>query len=216
MTAASRSIFQGALTFVAAAASLAFLTACPNGDVGAPCNHGTVTPPNNILVTFPALSCNDLLCVYGEEEEAPDRACNSDSDCNADSAVSNTAVPRFECNQSDSSQPGSCRLSLQYVLLRSMCSKRCSSDDDCKNSGIGTANNPVSDKTECDSGFSCRRIQQLGEFCCDQLCVCNDLLPEGVIEDLDRDCGEPDANGEYAFCNNSSAPTTDGDTTTGG
>ena len=47
------------------------LSACPKGDVGAPCNHGSVEPPESKLVTFPALSCNDLLCIYADEAKAP-------------------------------------------------------------------------------------------------------------------------------------------------
>src|SRR5688572_33249047 len=61
--------FRVSSTPFAAALLLAgglLLTACPQGDVGAPCNHGSVEPPSSKLVTFPALSCSDLLCVYGE------------------------------------------------------------------------------------------------------------------------------------------------------
>ena len=55
---------------------------CNQGDVGAPCNHGSVDPPSTKLVTFPALSCNDLLCVYGEEKVIPTDPCAADGDCN--------------------------------------------------------------------------------------------------------------------------------------
>ena len=50
---------------------LPLLSACPQADLGAPCNHGSVEPPDSKLVTFPALSCNDLLCIYADESKAP-------------------------------------------------------------------------------------------------------------------------------------------------
>ena len=75
------------------------LTGCPNGDVGAPCNHGTVTPPSSFLVTFPALSCNDLLCVYADTNKPEVEACVDDAQCNE-----GQDQPRFECSG------GQCRL----------------------------------------------------------------------------------------------------------
>jgi hypothetical protein len=151
---------------------------CNQGDVGAPCNHGSVDPPSTKLVTFPALSCNDLLCVYGEEKVLPSVACAQDSDCNN---VGSDQI--FEC-VIDGSGNGDCALSLDYVLQRSMCSKRCSTDDDCKNTKA--TNRPVAKETSCNTGFACARIQQLGEFCCEKLCVCNDDLPD--TSELDLGC----------------------------
>ena len=126
-------------SFFAAAALLAgglLLTACPQGDVGAPCNHGTVEPPSSKLVTFPALSCSDLLCVYGEEQTVPETPCGSDQECNSQGGGGDI----FECVNN------SCRLSLDYVLERSMCSKTCSTDDDCNNTSLN--NRPTVDDDE--------------------------------------------------------------------
>jgi hypothetical protein len=155
------------------------LTGCPRGDVGAPCNHGDVQPPESKLVTFPALSCNDLLCVYADEEEPPAEPCQNDLGCNV-----NAAEPKFECVKTDRNAAGSCTLRIDYVLERSMCSKKCASDDDCKDGGIG--DKVVADNSECATGFSCARIQTLGKFCCEKLCVCNDDL--GVTGDIDSKC----------------------------
>lgn len=191
MTTKSVPALARAAAKVAALSGFFLLTACPNGDVGAPCNHGSVDPPQSKLVTFPALSCDDLLCVYGEDKPIPATPCSDDAACNG---VGESA---FECNIEDGQSTGTCRLSLEYVLERSMCSKRCDSDSDCENSGITTAQKPVTDKTTCETGFKCARIQQLGEFCCEKLCVCNDDLPD--TSELDMNCGEP-VGGVYAFC----------------
>jgi len=80
---------------------------------------------------------------------------------------------------------------------RSGCSKRCDGDAGGETAGITTAQKPVTDKTAGEAGFKCARIQQLGEFCCEKLCVCNDDLPDTA--ELDMNCGEP-VNGVYAFC----------------
>ncbi len=161
------------------------LTACPKGDVGAPCNHGRIEPPESKLVTFPALSCDELLCVYADEEEPPAFNCEpgpaGDQTCNEVDPSKN----RFECVAQESGT-GSCRLRNQYVLERSMCSKKCSSDSDCQSAGI--TQQVVVDDTACQSGFTCARIQTLGEFCCEKLCVCKDDLNQTVADDIEMAC----------------------------
>jgi hypothetical protein len=159
-------------TSIAALLILPWLTACPRGDVGAPCNHGRLEPPRTKLVTFPALACNDLLCIYADEEEEPSDACNNDSDCNSDDRF------RFECVNDR------CRLRISYVLDRSMCSKKCSSNSDCQDGGITQRN--LAAETQCATGFECARIQGLGKFCCEKLCVCKDDL--GNTTDRDNRC----------------------------
>jgi hypothetical protein len=155
------------------------IAGCNQGDVGAPCNHGDVDPPSTKLVTFPALSCDELLCVYGEERVVPMDACAQDSDCNPVGAEK-----IFACELPSGGGQGSCGLALEYVLARSMCSKRCTSDNDCKNTG--PTDRPIAKDTSCRTGFSCARIQPLGEFCCEKLCVCNDELPD--TSELDMNC----------------------------
>jgi hypothetical protein len=171
-------------------ASGMLLTACPQGDVGAPCNHGTVEPPSSKLVTFPALSCSDLLCVYGEEKTVPDTPCDTDQECNAASGGEGAGV--FEC------EAGSCRLSLQYVLERSMCSKTCSTDEDCNNTSLSNRPAVDDDETSCESGFKCTVLQRLGQFCCDKLCVCQDDLP--ALDELEQDC-TPQTGEAWIDCN---------------
>lgn len=151
------------------------LLGCPKGDVGSACNHGDVEPPESKLVTFPALSCDDLLCVYADEDEPPTGECNEDAFCQD---------AKFECVKSNPDEPGNCRLRVDYVLERSMCSRKCSSDNDCKDGG--PTNQVVVDDTNCQTGFKCARIQTLGKFCCEKLCVCNDDL--GVTMDIDNKC----------------------------
>jgi hypothetical protein len=165
-------------------ALVALVLGCPRGDVGAPCNHGDVEPPESKLVTFPALSCDDLLCVYADETPTPDDSCDEDNDCNVD-----PAIQRFECIESNNT----CRLRIQYVLDRSMCSKKCASDDDCKDGGIGKKN--LSENTSCNSGFVCARIQSLGEFCCQKLCVCEDDFAPATAAELDMECGSGQQEG---------------------
>lgn len=153
------------------------LTACPKGDVGAACNHGDVQPPDALVVTFPALSCNDLLCVYADSTRPPDGGCSDNAACNKDVTDGKT---RFQCID------GNCKLSSTYVLERSMCSRTCSTNDDCKDGGIGKK--VRSKETNCERGFECTEIQKLGEFCCRKLCVCSDDLIQGFIDDLKKEC----------------------------
>ena len=161
------------------AAALLLSVSCGGGDVGAPCNHGQVTPPESKLVTFPALACNDLLCVYADEEEAPSGACSDNSDCDM------SGEGKFECvRASADSNMGVCKLRVDYVLERSMCSKKCGSDEDCRDGG--PTQKVVVPDTTCDRGFKCARIQTLGKFCCEKLCVCEDDL--GTTNTIDEKC----------------------------
>lgn len=173
---------------------LPLLAGCPSGDVGAPCNHGDVQPPESKLVTFPALSCNDLLCVYADEDEAPAEPCGDNLDCNVDSAD-----PKFECVKSDPNASGRCQLRIDYVLQRSMCSKKCSSDADCQDGGLGKKT--VAENSQCSTGFKCARIQTLGKFCCEKLCVCEDDL--GVTDEIDAKCS---GNTQEGCCDQDPVP----------
>jgi hypothetical protein len=164
------------------------LTACPQGDVGAPCNHGSVEAPTSKLVTFPALSCSDLLCVYGEEQTVPPDACTTDENCNS---AASTTDHVFECVNS------ACKLSLDYVLERSMCSKTCDTNEDCNNSSLSNRPTVDDDETACELGFSCTVLQSLGQFCCQKLCVCNDDLD--TLDDLAADC-EPNIGESWLAC----------------
>lgn len=194
-------------TLFAAAPLLAaglLLTGCPQGDVGAPCNHGSVEAPSSKLVTFPALSCSDLLCVYGEEQTVPETACTTDDECNMSAGGD---VQLFECVQPDPNASGSCKLSLDYVLERSMCSKTCSSDDDCNNTSLNNRPAVDDDETACNTGFSCTVLQKLGQFCCQRLCVCNDDLD--TLDDLEEEC-EPNQGEAWLDCYGDEAMTTAG------
>lgn len=181
------------------------LSACPKGDVGAPCNHGDVQPPDSKVVTFPALSCNDLICVYADEATPPVTPCTGDGDCN----VPGETV-KFACNVSS----GVCSLSSQYVLERSMCSKTCGSDDDCLDGGI--TKKVLAKESNCGSNFKCVQIQKLGEFCCQKLCVCNDDLSQGTVDMLATECAAlPQVNGK-PVCEDQSMGQPMGTTTTAG
>lgn len=176
-------LLRTAARLLGAVLFIPLLTACPKGDVGAPCNHGDVQPPDSLVVTFPALSCNDLLCVYADSSKAPTDTCTSDADCNADSMDGKT---RFQCQAG-----GNCKLSSTFVLQRSMCSRTCSSDTDCEDGGIGKK--VRAKETNCDQGFECTEIQKLGEFCCRKLCVCKDDLIAGSLDDLKKECASGNA-----------------------
>ncbi len=168
------------------------LTGCPNGDVGAPCNHGSVQPPSTFLVTFPALSCNDLLCIYGEDQTVPMQGCKSDEECN------DLGETTYSCNTEANMGDGACELSLDYVLDRSMCSKRCDTDSDCQNTSA--IDKPVveDEDTNCKNGFKCVVLQEIGQFCCEKLCVCDDDLPNTAS--IEESCSTPGPDGEPAIC----------------
>jgi hypothetical protein len=139
--------------------------------VGAPCDHGL--PPSEVpeskLLTFPALDCEDLMCLYADVAVAPADPCESDVDCNA----SNPELGRFVCN--DESR---CELAADYVAEHSMCTRLCDVDADC-----GT-----DEPTTCQTGFSCAPQSSLGDACCRPVCVCNDDLDEATAHDLEEDC----------------------------
>ncbi len=158
---------------------------CTKGDVGAPCNHGQIDPPETKVVTFPALSCNELICVYGDADEPPERTCSSDDDCNSGGL---NDIRKFSCDLERSQ----CQLSSKYVLERSMCSRRCSDDKDCADDGL---NKVRAENTECKSGFACQRIQGFGSLCCEKLCVCKDdqtasdaKLDEACVNSTQKGC----------------------------
>lgn len=169
--------FRTAATLLGATLLVPLLSACPKGDVGAPCNHGDLEAPTSQVLTFPALSCNDLLCVFAQSDEAPKTACSTNEECN----VTGDGVTRFTCVNK------SCKLDSTYVLQRSMCSRACTQDSDCEDGGIGKK--VLASETSCEGGFKCARIQKLGEFCCKKLCVCSDDLSQGSVDDLDMQCG---------------------------
>ena len=188
-------LLRTAATLLGATLLVPLLSACPKADVGAPCNHGDVQPPDSKIVTFPALSCNDLLCVYADDSEPPEQPCEQAADCNkADPEKS-----RFSCINK------SCKLNSTYVLERSMCSRTCASDDDCVDGGLGKK--VLADDSTCEGGFQCAQIQGLGEFCCQKLCVCRDDLSQGTIDSVNADCEKfpKDAEGQ-PMCDDMAMP----------
>lgn len=167
-------LFESSTTLLILVAGL--LTGCPYGDVGAPCSHGKIEPVPTRRVTFPALSCNDLLCIYAEADRqlpGPDVHCDDDDDCNPGGMQGNV------CDD------GTCKIGIEHVLEYSMCSKPCVSDDDCRNTGRSSKKRPVAEETACEGSFVCARIQKLGEFCCKSMCVCDTYLgaPDEALND---------------------------------
>jgi hypothetical protein len=174
---------------LASAAMLLAIASCAKGDVGAPCNHGDTEPPASKLVTFPALSCDELLCIYADATEAPLDPCQVGADGNAQCNEANLGLDRFQCvADMPGDTSGNCELKIEYVLERSMCSKKCSSDSDCKDGGVGKK--VVVENTKCQEGFSCARIQTLGKFCCEKLCVCNDDLDLATANEIQGNCAQ--------------------------
>lgn len=165
------------LLFAPFIAAATLLTGCPYGDVGAPCSHGKIEPLPTRRVTFPALSCDNLLCIYAEEREVPEQGCDDDSDCNPGGTAGNV------CDS------GTCKIGIEHVLKYSMCSKKCVTDDDCKNTGMTSKKRPAAKETACEGGFVCTRIQRLGEFCCEPMCVCQKYLGADDAK-LNSDCVE--------------------------
>jgi len=150
------------------------LAACPNSDVGRPCNHGPGFVPQDQTITFPALTCDQLLCVYAEDAEAPAGACTTHTECNLDGEA------KFRCEQ------GACVLDQTYVMERSMCSQTCEDDTDCQGGDPDSS---------CRSGFVCARIQGLGDHCCEKLCVCQDDLDVATAAQLEQECSDDVASG---------------------
>ena len=165
------------------ALALATMAGCVQSDVGAPCNHGGINAPQEPAITFPALACDKLMCVYGESAEPPAEPCQGNAECNVDGGE------RFVCVE------GRCELGLDHVLNRSMCSRKCSSDADCHGGPEDSA---------CRTGFTCAPILGLGDFCCEPVCVCKDDLSVPKIEDLTAQCAAGNAVG---CCDQTPRPT---------
>jgi hypothetical protein len=150
------------------------LPACVQSDVGAPCNHGPRDAPRESAITYPALACDELMCVYAESADPPVDPCQTEIDCNVDGGT------RFDCVE------GRCELALDHVLERSMCSRPCGSDADCDDGSVDTA---------CNSGFMCTPLLSLGKQCCQKVCACRDDLAIGDLEELAEDCAAGDSPG---------------------
>ena len=172
-------------TFLSIVSPVFFATlsmACPYGDIGAPCSHGAIDPLPTRRVTFPALSCNHLVCIYAEEKnDVPAEPCETDADCNIGGGTGNI------CELGDDATTGKCSISIDHVLEHSMCSRKCATDDDCNNTGTGKKKRPAAEETACRTGFVCTRIQRLGDLCCEPLCVCRDYYRESDAN-LDAEC----------------------------
>ena len=151
------------------------LLGCPQSDVGSPCNHGAALVPQGQTITFPALACDHLLCVYAEDSEPSPEPCESDSDCHPPGVTD-----KFVCVQ------GQCELDASYVMSRSMCSQSCEVDADCDDGDPDTT---------CTQGFACARIQGLGDHCCEKLCVRRDDLDVAAAAQLETECSADAAVG---------------------
>lgn len=156
---------------------------CSRGDVGAPCDHGSTTPPQSLTVSFPAMSCNELVCLYGDERKPTVTDCKNDSDCKDNE--------RFECNKASRR----CQLKTDFVLRNSMCSRPCDSEADCDSQGF---NRYLHGETNCKDGFACRMLQSKGSLCCEKLCVCKDFMNDEADQGL-KDACKPENNPD---CNN--------------
>lgn len=167
-----RSSLHLALLFVC---SILVGSACTRGDVGAPCDHGSVNPPQSLTVSFPATSCNELICIYGDNRKPSVQSCDDDSDCNAGLK----GEPPFRCEK------GRCQVKPTVYLQNSMCSRSCETDDDCKRKGIW---NYQHKDNGCKKGFACRRLQSRGSLCCVKLCVCTDQVEPTESAELKADC----------------------------
>ncbi len=159
-----------------AALGLVIALGCNRSDVGAPCQHAEDDPPSEPLISFPALACEQLLCVFGESLDPPVDPCESDADC----AQLSGGKDAFVCAS------GRCVVGRQAVLERSMCSATCVSDSDCAEAAEGT---------RCAPGFACAPLMSLGEFCCEKVCVCRDDLDVARVEQLAADCAAQDVPG---------------------
>jgi len=123
---------------------------CSQSDVGAPCRHAGGDIPTEPLISFPALACDQLMCVFGDDFTAPADPCESSADCERMSGTD-----EFRC------EAGRCVVERDAVLERSMCTTTCESDAECTD--------PV-DGTRCGGGVRLRAPHVAGGV----------LLPEGV------------------------------------
>ncbi len=161
--------------WLGAALGLLCAVSCNRSDVGSPCQLAGGDVPNEPLISFPSLACDQLLCVFGESFTPPAEPCETNADC-----TELSGVEAYICDD------GRCVVGQDTVLQRSMCSATCSSDADCVD--------PV-DGTRCASGFTCAPLMTLGDWCCQKVCVCRDGLDVAASEDLEAACAIGDVPG---------------------
>lgn len=157
-----------ATPWAGAALGLLCAVSCNQSDVGAPCQHANRALPTEPTITFPALACDQLLCVLGESFLPPEAPCEVDADCDVQSGVES-----FDCVE------GRCVVAQDTVLERSMCSATCGNDADCADPADGT---------RCEGGFACVPLMSLGPMCCEKVCVCRDGLDVARSETLQDAC----------------------------
>ena len=138
---------------------------------GASCDHNGAPIPGWMLVSVDE-GCGGGACIYADQDEPPPGPCTDDAYCTKGSG----AAIKFQCNLPDGASQGTCGLRPDYFLARSFCSETCEVNADCA----------TMVDTNCTDGFSCQRIQAVGELCCQALCVCNDDV--GPNYDLDEQC----------------------------
>ncbi|HWB82275.1 MAG TPA: hypothetical protein VG755_45235 [Nannocystaceae bacterium] len=139
--------------------------------IGAPCVHEL--PAGAIeskIVTFPALDCDGLVCVYADSSVAPADMCMGDLECNA----ADPSLGRFECALPDAE----CRLSADYVAARSFCSTFCETSAECEDA----------EPSACATGFSCVALASIGSAGCRGVCACNDDVDVATSTDVRDDC----------------------------
>ena len=173
-----------ATTLAAAALGLVCAVSCNQSDVGAPCQHAGGDLPSEPLISFPALACDQLLCVFGDRLEPPEGTCSTDADCVSLASGDDAYV----CVESK------CQVGAEAVLERSMCSTTCESDIECAE---------FDDDTRCKTGFTCAPLMTLGDFCCEKVCVCRDDIALGEAQELEAKCAASDVPG---CCNQTPKP----------
>jgi len=164
-----------ATLWLGAALGLVCAVSCNRSDVGAPCQHAGGDAPHEPLISFPALACDQLLCVFGESFTPPSAPCQTNADC-----AEASGLDAYVCEN------GRCAVSRDTVLERSMCSTTCESDVECAD---------AAQDTRCNTGFTCAPLMQLGDFCCEKVCVCKDDLDVAATEKLEAACKVGDVPG---------------------
>ncbi|HEX3697755.1 MAG TPA: hypothetical protein VH374_20445 [Polyangia bacterium] len=62
------------------------------------------------------------------------------------------------------------------------CTAECSTDDDCSD---GELRSSAADDKRCKSGFVCGVATEVGDFCCQKVCICRDFIdtPSGQLDE---------------------------------
>jgi hypothetical protein len=132
----------------------------PEPVLGRSCDLGARVPAGHVGgVLIGDAGCDDAVCAYVVELEAPAVPCAQDDDCRVPGAWID-----FVCID------GVCAASPDSIAEHSRCTTTCETSEDC---------GAVAASTTCNTEFVCANVVTEGPECCEKHCVCAEDISAG-------------------------------------